>query len=136
MALRVTEDEFRTFLARQGKEVAVIVPRETPKPSKYGNKRTVIDGLVFDSKGEAGRWMELRTMEKAGLIERLERQVRISLEVNGHHICTYVADFVYYQDDERIVEDFKGKRTDTYMLKSKLFAAIHGQRIKEVQTRR
>ena len=42
---------------------------------KYHNKKTEIDGIVFDSRKEALRWHELKLMENAGLISDLRRQV-------------------------------------------------------------
>ncbi|MBT9463537.1 DUF1064 domain-containing protein [Hydrogenophaga sp.] len=38
------------------------------RASKYGNQKTVVDGITFDSKAEVARWVELKTMERAGLI--------------------------------------------------------------------
>jgi Protein of unknown function (DUF1064) len=136
VALRVTEDEFQVFLRRQGKPVAVIVPETPVRRSKYGNTKVTVDGETFDSKGEYRRHCELVLEQKAGLITGLQRQVNISLEVNGYHICFYRADWVYYRNDERVVEDFKGKKTDVYLLKSKLFYALFGQKIKEVYNTR
>lgn len=45
--------------------------------------------------------------------------------------CTYVADFVYLQDGEIIVEDTKGFRTPEYKIKRKLMLFLKGIRIKE-----
>ena len=36
--------------------------------SKYLNKKTEIDGKVFDSKKEAKRYLELKAMEEEGII--------------------------------------------------------------------
>lgn len=102
--------------------------------AKYRNTPTVSDGLRFDSKREAKRWGELRLMERAGLIENLERQVRFPLKVNGVLVCTYVADFVYREGATRarVVEDAKGFRTREYQIKRKLMKAVHGIEIAEV----
>jgi hypothetical protein len=43
--------------------------------SKYKAKKTVVDGITFDSQKEAQRWCELRLLEKAGVIKNLQRQV-------------------------------------------------------------
>jgi len=43
--------------------------------SKYRNRKTVVDGITFDSKREAARWQELKLLERAGEITELERQV-------------------------------------------------------------
>src|SRR5690606_369436 len=52
------------------------------KPSKYRNVRTTVDGITFDSKREAERYGELKTMEAAGVISDLELQPRFPLTVN------------------------------------------------------
>lgn len=45
---------------------------------------------------------------------------------------TYIADFVYTQDNKTIVEDVKGFRTKEYELKKKMMRALLGIEIKEV----
>lgn len=40
--------------------------------NKYMNRQTIVDGQKFDSKKEANRWMELKLMERAGLITDLK----------------------------------------------------------------
>ena len=121
--------------------------------SKYQNKKTVVDGIEFDSKKEANRWKNLRFMERTGTIRSLRRQVRYQLipaqyetipqyGKNGLRIqdkrvcverpCDYVADFVYQMDGETIVEDVKGQRTPLYIVKRKLMLYVHGIKIKEV----
>ena len=37
-------------------------------PSKYRNTKTEVDGILFDSKKEAARWLELKALEAAGKI--------------------------------------------------------------------
>ena len=102
---------------------------------KYGNIPTNVGGKSFRSKLEAGRWSELLLLEKAGEIRDLQNEVPFRLDVNGKHICKYIADFVY--TDARgniIVEDTKSTATKTpvYNLKKKLMLALHGIEIQEV----
>lgn len=107
--------------------------------SKYHAKRTSVDGIVFDSKREADRYLVLKGMEEDGSIEDLRRQVRYELvpafDVDGKHYrpVFYVADFVYVDKEtgKEVVEDVKGMRTDVYRLKSKLFARRYGMTIRE-----
>lgn len=105
--------------------------------SKYHAKKTTVDGITFDSRREADRYLVLKGMEEDGAIEGLRRQVRYELvpafDVDGRHYrpVYYVADFVYVEDGREVVEDVKGMRTDVYRLKSKLFARRYGIRIKE-----
>lgn len=107
--------------------------------SKYHAKKTVVDGITFDSKREADRYIFLKGMEEDGTIGDLRRQVRYELvpafDVDGRHYrpVFYVADFVYVDKEtgKTVVEDVKGMRTDVYRLKSKLFARRYGMSIKE-----
>ena len=96
---------------------------------KYHSKKTIIDGITFDSKKEANRYCELKLLEKAGKIKDLQLQYQFVLQPpfrkNGKSIraIIYVADFVYF-DLERmknVVEDVKGYKTDVYLIKKKMF---------------
>lgn len=112
--------------------------------SKYGNRRTEVDGIRFDSRREAKRWSELKLLEKAGEIRGLKRQVSFELipeqRAGGKVVeraCKYIADFVYFLPIpfggmEMVVEDAKGVKTDVYKLKKKLMRYVHGIEIKEV----
>lgn len=108
---------------------------------KFGNRKTEIDGITFDSKKEARRFAELRLMERAGEISNLQIQVPFVLipnqrdEKTGKVIeraVTYKADFVYNRrDGSLVVEDTKGVRTDVYMIKRKLMLWVHRIRVEE-----
>lgn len=101
--------------------------------AKYGNKKTIIDGIKFDSKREAQRYGALQLMLKAGLISNLRLQVPYQITVNGMKVCKYVADFVYEDKGVEIVEDVKGMKTPIYNLKKKLMKAVFGVVISEVK---
>lgn len=99
---------------------------------KYHNKKIVIDGIKFDSKLEAERYLQLKEWEKAGRITGLELQPCFDLvpafEKNGKkwRKMTYIADFQYFScaEGKCIVEDVKGSEkvlTDVFRLKQKLF---------------
>lgn len=97
------------------------------KRNKYNARKSVVDGIEFDSQKEAKRYSELKLMEKAGIIEQLVLQPKYTLQpkfkLNGktHRAITYQADFEYTQDSQRIVEDVKGYKTRAYNLKKKMF---------------
>lgn len=95
---------------------------------KFKNQPIVLDGIRFDSRKEAARWIELRLLQKAGLISDLHRQVKFDLAVNGIKVCAYWADFTYIENAALVVEDTKSSATKTpvFRLKAKLMAAIHG----------
>jgi len=107
-----------------------IITRKVGKPNKYFAKKTVAMGLKFDSRWEAERWGQLKAMERAGVVEQLERQVKYELKINDVKICNYIADFTYLLIEEDgssrfIVEDAKGVLTPEFRLKKKLMLAIH-----------
>lgn len=89
----------------------------------------IIDNIEFDSHKEGFRYIDLKLLERQGLIKDLRRQVSFELQPsykkNGKIIRAiyYIADFVYYDNIERkvIVEDTKGFRTEVYKLKKKMF---------------
>ena len=105
--------------------------------SKYHAKKTVIDGIQFDSAKEAKRFTKLRAWEEAGKIQHLRLQVPFELvpsfECDGvkYREMKYVADFVYVRDGKVVVEDCKGFKTPEYKLKKKLMAYINHVNIEE-----
>ncbi len=106
----------------------------TKTTSKYHAKKTVVDGITFDSKKEAMHYQELKLLERAGEIHDLKLQVPFVLidkSPYGRQI-KYVADFVYYQDGQMVVVDVKGFKTDVYKLKKRLMAERYGIEIKEI----
>lgn len=120
-----------------------ITTEEEKKKSKYGNKQVVIDGIKFDSKKEANRYLELQLMEDTDYITDLELQKKFELipsyEINGRKIraMNYICDFYYFDlmTGKYIVEDVKPSKnfqTDVYKLKKKLFEYKYKIEIKEV----
>ena len=101
------------------------------KIPKYRNVKTEVDGIKFDSKKEAARYQELKTLEKAGEINGLTLQPKYELKVNGEKICYYIGDFGYIENGSVVIEDVKGVRTHAYRIKSKLMRAIYGITIRE-----
>ena len=108
------------------------------KESKYKNKKTIVNGIEFDSKKEANRYQELLLMQRAGIITDLKMQVpytlvpAFNLNKKRYRAMNYVADFVYKENDQEIVEDTKGYRTEVYKIKKKLMAYIYQIEIREV----
>lgn len=93
---------------------------------KYNNKKTVVDGITFDSKKEAKRYEFLRAMQKTGDIANLELQpvfvLQQAFKFNGQSVreIKYVADFRYQFNGKIYVEDTKGFKTEAYKLKRKM----------------
>ncbi|MGO3842528.1 MAG: DUF1064 domain-containing protein [Alcaligenes pakistanensis] len=108
---------------------------------KYGNRKTVIDGIQFDSKLEAARYQQLKLLERAGQITDLELQPRFELipkqrrdDGKPEQACEYVADFRYTDmaTGQTVIEDSKGMRTRDYIIKRKLLLQVHGISVREV----
>lgn len=110
--------------------------------NKYRAVKTEVDGIMFDSKKEAGRYVELKKRLDAGIIQDLKLQPKFDCIVKGTKVCTYRADFEYLLVDEvgpqgqigyYVVEDVKGYKTSTYRLKKKLVEALFpGTKINEI----
>lgn len=113
--------------------------------NKYGNVKTIVDGIEFDSKKEANRFQILRQMEKTGVISDLQMQVTFQLipaqrKPSGgiERQVYYIADFVYTKDGKTVVEDVKGYRSPQsagyakFVIKRKLMLYLHGIEVKEV----
>lgn len=119
-------------------KVADLWPTKATKAastSKYGNIKVVIDGIKFDSKGEGERYVFLKYMQSIGRIKDLRLQVPYELTPKGRDAAgkairamNYKADFVYIDNKTglEVVEDFKGKRTQDYINKSKNMKDKHG----------
>lgn len=104
---------------------------------KYGNTKTKIGDITFDSKREAARWSHLRALERAGHISGLRRQVAYVLApsvkfegaARAKPAIRFIADFEYIEAGARIVEDVKSKPTaklPAFQLKRHLMKHLHG----------
>lgn len=103
--------------------------------SKYKNKKIFIDGIKFDSIREGNRWCELKILERAGKISDIELQpifiICPSVIWNGRKLAArkYIADFMYTENNKKVVEDSKGAITKIYSLKRSLFLTQYPQYI-------
>jgi hypothetical protein len=101
--------------------------------SKFKNRKCIANGITFPSIHEAKRYIVLFYKQSAGEIFKLQVQVPFKIIVNGEKVCTYKADFVYFNKaGTRIVEDAKGMKTPIYNLKKRLLFVAHGITISEV----
>ena len=112
----ITLEEYQRMLAER-------------KPSKYGNTQVLAEGHCFDSIAEHRRYGELKLQMHAGEITDLGVHPRFEIVPAFTDVRTgveykavdYEADFVYMEGAQLVVEDIKGKRTDVFKLKEKLF---------------
>ena len=119
--------------------------------NKYHNEPATVNGIHFDSKKEASRYVELMSLQQAGKIRGLKLQAQYTLQESyltdtGERVraIRYVADFAYERataPDQTgavhwlpVVEDVKSEatRTDKYKIKAKLFRERYGFGITEV----
>ncbi len=97
--------------------------------NKYRAKKTVVDGITFDSKAEARRYSELKLLQMGKRIKDLCLQPKFELQAGFTHkgkkiqAISYIADFSYTDCDTGtfVVEDVKGMRTKDFNLKYKMF---------------
>lgn len=112
------------------------------KFSKYRAKKVEIDNIKFDSEKEAKRYLQLKELQNNNKISNLRLQVKFELipkqtDTNNkfkYHQISYIADFVYYNNEtnEEVIEDVKGYKTPEYKLKKKLFYYRYKKDIVEV----
>ena len=104
------------------------------KKNKYGNKKTVVDGIKFDSKLEAEYYQLLKFKKAQGHIQDFKLQPRYTLQETfkrdgkTYRSITYVADFEIMQNDGSVVvADCKGMMTDVFKIKAKIFTKLYGK---------
>lgn len=108
--------------------------------NKYHARKVALFGETFDSMKEAERWLVLKDLQKRGKILDLRRQVKFELTPTAPAVklqaMNYIADFVYTQGGETVVEDVKGyKKGEAYKLftaKKKVLYWRYGILIREV----
>ena len=109
------------------------------KAAKYGNVKTVIDGIKFDSRKEATFYGKLKLMKRAGEILDFEMQPEfeyyVSFVANDRkfgYIRKYIADFkVIFPDGRTEIWDVKGVKTAIYKQKKKIIEKLYGIEIIE-----
>lgn len=129
MSARWTSEQLK---AHQAARMDAKAARQ-PKPRKYRNEREQVDGVWFDSRKESRHYRALLTLQRAGVITRIEIQPTYPLAVNGEKVATYRADFrITFPDGRSEVQDVKGVRTPVYRLKKRLMKAIYNIEIIEI----
>ena len=95
--------------------------------NKYKNKKTIVDGIKFDSEMESHYYIYLKQLKEIGEVVDFVLQPTYLLQegfsLNGKRIrpITYKADFkVIYKDGHEEVIDVKGKLTEEFKIKRKI----------------
>lgn len=110
--------------------------------NKYGAKKHLVNGILFDSGREARRYVDLVILARAGEIFDLELQPvfelapAVVLDGRRKPALRYRADFRYRTGSPSnwrwVVEDAKGVKTTVYRLKKHLMMSVHGIEVEEV----
>lgn len=98
--------------------------------NKYGSTRTVVDGINFDSKKEAGYYTRLKLLQKAGEVAFFLRQVPFDLPGKIKYRCDFQ---VFYKDGKIEFVDVKGYMTKQSRDKIKQTEALYPVKIKVVK---
>lgn len=98
--------------------------------NKYNAKSTIYNGIIYHSKKEAGFARTLDSLKKSKdpreRVVSWERQVKISLDVNGEHIANYYVDFrAQMATGITRLYEVKGFTTEIFRLKLKLMEATY-----------
>ena len=103
--------------------------------SKYNvgpKERRTVDGILFDSIKEAGRYSELKLLRSGGQVLMFLLQTPFHFHGGGK----YVLDFLVFWSDGRVTfEDVKSpatKKKETYRFKKRLVEQEYGITISEV----
>ena len=95
--------------------------------NKYKNKKTIVDGIKFDSEMESHYYIYLKQLKEMGEVVDFVLQptylLQEGFDLNGKRIrpITYKADFkVIYKDGREEVIDVKGKLTEEFKIKRKM----------------
>ena len=130
--LRLSEEQLQEMVNHHEGRVHVL-EGEKSSQAKYRNKRFRDEsGEWWDSLQEYKRWVDLRLLETAGKIQDLQKKVKFDLlpaAIKDHkrlRPLRYVADFVYFEDGMKVVEDAKGYRNKLYLMKKRLMWQLLG----------
>lgn len=118
-----------------GTGINVAAKIEPPKPSKYRNRRTTVEGEArpFDSKLEASLWLAAREGKAAGEVAWITRQVPFYLEGGVAYRCDVQVVLTGYTGPEAVeiwdAKALKGVDKNEAKNKRKQVAARHGVRV-------
>ena len=144
-------DAWTEYANRNGllRTVEPAAARQAPAANKYHAIAIHVDGVRFDSKKEAARYLELKLLAKNGLIDELELQPvfplhlmelwRSQVPIQITTIGRFRADFRYrdlgvFAIGEIVVEDVKSTatKTEAYSLRKRAAEVIHGIHVREL----
>ena len=109
-----TEEEYQTYTQ---KKLGAKMEQIKQKANKYNvaaKEDRTYNGIVFDSKAEMKRYIELQPV--------FELQPPFEKDGVKYRAIKYKADFSYYDRKtyKKVIEDVKGHKTKEYQIKKKL----------------
>lgn len=118
-----------------GKRGALLYQRA--KRNKYNAIKMHVDGILFDSKGEAHLYGILKLRLAAKEIINLKIHPRYPIVINEIKVCDIELDFEYFDklDNQIHFLDYKGKDTDMSKLRRKMIEAQYDIKIELVRGR-
>ena len=124
------EDEVNEFLDQVVKNYEIVI-----------REKKALEEQVKQNEEKLKLIKELKLLEKAGEIKKLQLQPRFTLQESFKYQgkterkINYIADFLYEEKNgQAVVEDTKGFRTDVYKLKRKLFLKRYGDIFKFIES--
>lgn len=117
-SMDVVPTALRTRIEAQGKGTSrEVATKPEPKPNKFHNHPTTVDGIRFDSRKEARYYEQLKIRQATGEVSYWLMQVPIRLPGG----TKYVVDFQVHFTDGRAPEyvDVKGRETQVFRLKKR-----------------
>ena len=125
---RMTEKAYQELCARAG--ISSLASSGKAKAHKYNAVKKIVDGITFDSAGEARAGSLLMLWEKAGAISNLERQPRYTLmdgyvDPGGRRVRSmeYVPDFPVHPRRPDGRGGFQGRQNGSVQAKGEAFPA-------------
>jgi hypothetical protein len=117
-------EKYKKYLQGNGRKVF-----DGGNRSKYGAKKTNVDGITFDSKKEAEYYCDLKLQTAIGEIDGFCMQPVFILAPN----LKYKADFIVFNKDGSFkIVDTKGFKTKEYIAKKKVLEDKYNLKIVEV----
>lgn len=103
------------------------------KRNKFGRKKQMINGIMFDSIAESDYYLYLLSLQQAGIVNKFEMQHKFELQPAYHKYgkkvkaIEYIADFIVEYADGKDVEviDVKGHQTRESRIKQKMFDYVY-----------
>lgn len=122
----ITSDQFRRLQKQSKRKLDKL--ESSRSGNKLGAKGQYYNGSYYHSHGEAEYAQQLDFRLKGGDITDWKRQVKISLDVNGHHVTNYFMDFIVtHNDGSTELIEYKGFETRHWEIKWALLHALKDQ---------